>query len=85
MIKKLTGGGKVAKRVTNAIAAFDNGLIDVATYISKLEVAFNKLDSFDNQLTQKINNGSIQEPDASQLLAASAEIRSAINNLVANA
>ena len=84
MINKLTGNAGVTQRVANAVTSFAVGLIDVNTYLSELTVALDKLDDFDDQLNAKINNGQIQQPQVSQLLDASAEIRLSINSLIAN-
>ena len=84
MINKLIGNGGVTQRVANAVASFGAGLIDISTYISELEAALDKLNAFDNQLNAKIGNGQIGEPEASQLLDASEEIRVTINSLISN-
>ncbi len=85
MISKLIGNGGVTQRVANAVSSFEAGLIDLSTYLEELEAALNKLDAFDNQLSAKIGNGQIVEPDASLIVNASNEMRSTINNLIANA
>ena len=82
LIAKLTGEGGVVSKVDNAVSAYDSGLIDLETYLSELEAALDMLDAFDNQLSAKINNGKIVEPEATQLIDASAEIRETINNLI---
>jgi len=84
LIKKLTGSGGILTKVDNAVSTYQSGLIDRATYIFELETALDKLNAFDNQLSRKIANGSIIDPEATELLNASAEIRLAINNLIAN-
>jgi len=85
MIAKLTGDNGVVSKVDNAVSAYESGLIDLATYLSELEAALNKLNAFDQQLAAKISNGSIIEPEASELTNASAEIRQTINSLIENA
>jgi hypothetical protein len=81
LIKKLTGSGGVIKNMSSAIVAFEGGLIDLETYLSELDGVLSMLDSFDNQLAGKISNGRIVEPDATAILAHSAEIRITINNM----
>ena len=83
MIAKLTGNGGVITKIANAVSAFEAGAIDLATYVSELESALAKIGSFDNQLTAKIGNGRIVEPQAANLLFAASEIRSTIENLLA--
>lgn len=85
MISKLTGNGGVTRKVANTVAAYEVGAIDTATYLSDLETALSKLTAFDNQLNAKIGNGKIVEPDASIILAASAELRATINGLIVSA
>jgi hypothetical protein len=85
MIAKLTGKGGVITKVANAVSAYEAGAIDLATYVSELESALAKIGSFDNQLSAKIGNGQIVEPGATNLLAAAAEIRTTIENLLAAA
>lgn len=83
MISKLTGKGGVITKVANAVSAYEAGAIDLATYVSELESALAKADSFDNQLAAKIGNGQIVEPQASNILAVAAEVRTTIENLLA--
>jgi hypothetical protein len=85
LISKLTGKGGVITKVANAVAAYDAGAIDLATYLEELDTALSKLDSFDNQLSGKISAGQIVDPEATSLLDASAEIRTTIENLIAAA
>ena len=85
MIAKLTGNGGVLRKVCDAVAAFEAGGIDTATYIDQLNDALAKLDAFDNQLAAKINNGQIVNPEASELVQLTAAIRVIINALIANA
>lgn len=85
MISKLTGNGGTLTIVTNAVSDYADGLIDLQTYLTELESALSKLDSLDNQIAAKINNGQIIEPEASELIDASSEIRQIINNLISNA
>jgi alpha-tubulin suppressor-like RCC1 family protein len=86
LIHKLTNAPDgVGPKVAAAQAAFDAGDIDEAEYIALLEEALVKLDDFDNQLAAKIGNGQIVEPEASELLAASANIRELIQLLIDNA
>jgi len=84
LISKLTGNSGVMTIVGNAVSDYENGLIDLQAYLAELNNALNKLDSFDNQVAAKINNGQIVEPEASQLLDASAAIRQIINDLITN-
>jgi hypothetical protein len=85
MISKLTGKGGVITRIANAVSAYEAGAIDLATYESELEAALDKVGSFDNQLAAKIGNGKIVDPQATSILAAAAEIRATIENLLAAA
>ena len=82
MISKLTDA---AQQVSDAVSAFDAQVIDLNTYLAELQTALETLNAFDNQLAAKINNGQIVEPQASQLLGASAAMHTAINALIANA
>ena len=81
MISKFTGNGGVIKKVSSAILAFEGGYIDLATYVSELDGALSMLKAFDNQVEAKISKGKIVDPDASAIVAASAEIRTTIGNL----
>ena len=81
MIKKLTSNGGVLKKLDNAVSAFSAGLIDCFTYLEELQAATDALDSFDNQLEAKISNGQIVDPEATELLNASEEIRTHIETL----
>ncbi len=85
MIAKLTGNGGVMRKLSDAVAAFEAGGIDTATYIDQLNDALDQLTAFDNQLAAKINNGQIMDPEASALLQHSADIRDSINAMIANA
>jgi alpha-tubulin suppressor-like RCC1 family protein len=86
LIHKLTNAPDgVGPKVNAAQTAFDAGDIGVAEYIALLEEAMEKLDDFDNQLDAKIRNGQIEEPEASELLAASSSIRALIELLIDNA
>lgn len=85
MISKLIGKGGVAQRVANAVSSFENGFIDVDTYVSALDAALDKLTAFDNQLAAKIANGQITDPEETELQDSSAVIRSTINNLISAA
>ena len=60
-------------------------MIDLSTYLEELEAALDKLNAFDNQLSAKIGNGQIVEPEAGELTNASSEMRSTIDILIANA
>lgn len=81
MISKLTGNGGIIKKMSSAISAFEGGYIDLATYVSELDGALSMLKAFDNQITSKISKGKIVDPDASDIVAASDEIRTTIGNL----
>ena len=83
MIKKLTGNGGVLKKLDNAVEAFEAGAIDCPTYLAELQSALDKLDSFDDQLAAKIANGQIVDPEATDLLIFSDEIRGYIDSLIA--
>ena len=86
MIHKLTKAPDgVGPKVDAAQTAFDAGDIDVAEYVALLEEALDKLNDFDNQLAAKIGNGQIEEPETSELLAASASIRALIELLINHA
>ena len=83
MIKKLTGNGGVLKKLDNAVEAFEAGAIDCPTYLAELQSALEALDSFDDQLAAKIANGQIVDPEATDLLIFSDEIRGYIDSLIA--
>jgi hypothetical protein len=85
LINNLLGNGGVVHKVAMAVSEYDSGAIDEATYVESLQEALQKLGAFDNQLAAKIGNGQIGEPEASQLLAASSDIRATIGSLIANA
>ena len=85
MINKISGNGGVANKVNKAVADYTDGRIDTETYLDRLYEAMDKLDSFDNQLTAKINNGQIVEPEASELWLYSSNMREMINNLINDA
>ncbi len=82
MIAKLTGNGGVLAKVGNAVTAYENGLIDVDTYIDGLNDAIDKLAAFDNQLSAKAGNGQILASEADELAQKSAEIRVLIEALL---
>jgi len=82
MIAKLIGKGGVLRKVGNAIDGFEFGLIDIDIYLSELQDALDKLTAFDNQLAAKTGNGQILDPEAFDIAAASAEVRSIIDNLI---
>lgn len=82
MIAKLTGNGGVLAKIGNAVDAFENGLIDIETYIAELQDALDKLTAFDNQLAVKFDNGQVPEPDASEMADESATIRAIIGELL---
>ncbi len=50
----------------------------------KLQVALDQLGAFDNQLAAKRRKGHIVEPEATNILDASADILAAIDGLIAN-
>lgn len=79
MITKLTGQGGVLQKFGNAIAAFQIGLIDVATFLLELQGALDILTAFDNQLAAKTNNGQIQDPEATHLVLDSHTVRRLIS------
>ncbi|BBO80801.1 hypothetical protein DSCO28_13670 [Desulfosarcina ovata subsp. sediminis] len=85
MINKISGNGSVANKVDKAVADYTDGMIDTETYLDRLYEALDELDSFDNQLTEKINNGQIVEPEASELWEYSSNMREMINNLISDA
>jgi len=82
LISKLTGKGGVLSRVSNAVNAFESGLIDVYTYLDELESALDKLDAFNNQLSAKTSNGQIGSMDSIALMSASGDLRLTIDSLV---
>ena len=83
MIAKLTGAGGVGPRVAEAVGQFEAGIIDVTTYLSMLGDALDLLEAFDNQVAAKIGNGSLVDPEASEVVEASANIRALIAQLIA--
>jgi hypothetical protein len=85
MINKISGNGGVASKVDKAVADYTEGRIDTETYLDRLYEALDKLDGFDNQLTAKINNGQIVDPEASELWEYSSNMREMINNLISDA
>jgi hypothetical protein len=85
LIAKLTGKRGVIARISGAVLDYDSELIDLESYIAELESAISMLEAFDNQITAKVSNGQIGEPQASNILDASAEIRLTIENLIAAA
>jgi hypothetical protein len=85
MVTKLIGKNGAAIRVADTVQSYEAGEIDATTYIDKLNGALGKLDGFDAQLDDKISSGQLVDPEASELLAASAEMRTMINNLIEDA
>ena len=83
MIRLLLGSGGVVSRVGQAVSKYNSGQIDDVVYIEELYVALDKLSAFDRQLMAKIPGKKIVEPEASQLLAASSDIRATIESLIA--
>lgn len=82
IIAKLTGNGSVIAKVATAEAEYANGDIDTDTYIDRLSDALVQLDGYDEQLADKIASGKIEEPEASNLQAYSANMKTMINNLI---
>lgn len=85
MISKLQGNGSVIAKVANAVSAFDDSLISVEDYVDALSSALDQLTAFDNQVAAKIDKGKIADPEAADILAASAELRAVIQSLIDNA
>ena len=82
MVRKLVGNNGVAVLVPNAIASFEGNLITQRQYERQLARAIRRLDAFDEQLQEKVAAGEIVEPELSQITDESADIRSAIENLL---
>ncbi len=83
MIAKLTGNGGVTRKIANAVAVFGDGLINVSTYLSELQVALDQLDAFDNQLAAKIRKGLIDDNNAQIISDESSNIRILLEDLIA--
>ncbi len=84
LITKLNGKGGVLTKVANVVEAYFLGLISRERYLSGLQKAIIKLDAFDSQLDEKIDNSQISSTEAEEVSAASAEIRYAIDSLISN-
>lgn len=82
MIKKLTGKKGVIARISGAVSDYDSEFIDLESYIAELESAISMLKAFDNQINAKVTNGQIGEPQATNILDASAAISLTIENLI---
>ena len=63
-------------------AEYAAGNFDRDEYIDVLEQGLSMLNAFDNQLDAKINNGSIVDPEAVQLLDDSALLRASVEALI---
>jgi hypothetical protein len=82
LVAKLNG---VKTAVAQAAASFTGGQIDAATYIAQLQAALTNLAAFKNQLKAKINNHSITDPLATQLLDLCTSLEATINAMIAAA
>jgi hypothetical protein len=82
MMAKLVGEGGVMKTVSDAAAAFEQGVIDFDDYVLQLQSALNKLNAFENQAQAKIDNGQIGGEEASDLDGFIASLRSTIESLI---
>ena len=78
MINKLQ---TIAKKVSRAVDAFDFRIIDAASLDDALLGALDQLDSFDNQLAAKLDNGQMDEPSGIELENLSALIGDTIEGL----
>jgi len=71
----------IAKKVSRAVDAFDFTIIDAASLDDALLGALDQLDSFDNQLAAKLDNGQMDEPSGIELENLSALIGDTIEGL----
>ncbi len=85
LIAKLQGNGSLIAKLSNAVSAYDDGLIDLESYLDTLDSALNQLGAFDNQVAAKIAKGKIVGQEASDILQASADLRAMIDLLIFNA
>jgi hypothetical protein len=78
LVAALSGGGSVAKKVADALAAYTTGTITLATFQARLDAALNQLDGFASQVSARVRAGRIEEPQTTAIATYYTLIRNTI-------